>query len=712
MGSFSSFPLPYLSFATYQSPDFYSSGGDDTLRVQTWLAALGAAASNNGYARGRLPRPFTTSATSALTSAWTGGTIEIVGEADGGLILVSSAASQAALQFGTYSAAGATYITASAARGATEIQVTSTAALSVGQYVQLVVAPGPGSCQFTGSISDGTTLNVTAVEYGVLATARTLGDYTSTLLSGTTITGLGTGSGGTGTYTVSRSQTVSSETMTCYAGDGYYFRINNQIKQVVDSTHIVLARPLPVAINAAVPICGGVQFGSSFAPFLATMAMMPGRLILRNFSIDGAGAIGTNASGLLTSNLINPYIAGITITNFAATNGIGCNEQNYYEGVRRDLTAINCGQGGATAAISAASMTGTVFDNIVSKDGEGILNDWIMSSTARGMEARGSTNFRGVKFWGCADLSLDAIVGEDNALTGVDFDSCSRHIRGTNFRAVGNGNQGLLTLGAGCDDIAIHGIHAYGNGSNDVTTGGAGDLLDTNIAFTGINIDAVPGAQPGANVIIAMIAPTSVQATTTVDQVIPNGTETGVYFNAESTDALSEFTPPPAIAAAGSWTTSSTAITMSEDNPGTVTAGMAVWDATTGKAVGTVSSWPTSSTTLTLTAAASNASSGSTDNLIFGSANSYTSKTARLKRIDVELYWSAALTGLTQIIVAIGAATLKSNCLAGQVTRASFTGYLVPGQIIDVYVTQNSGSNATIKASSGTSTTQLTISDQ
>jgi hypothetical protein len=76
------------------------------------------------------------------------------------------------------------------------------------------------------------------------------------------------------------------------------------------------------------------------------------------------------------------------------------------------------------------------------------------------------------------------------------------------------------------------------------------------------------------------------------------------------------------IKAAASWTTSSTTITMSQDNPGWVTAGMTVYDATSGKAVGTVSSWPTTSTTLTLTGNASNASSGAADNLLFGGPTS------------------------------------------------------------------------------------------
>lgn len=63
---------------------------------------------------------------------------------------------------------------------------------------------------FTGSIS-GTTLTVSAVQFGTLAVRQTLGSGGGgNPTAGTTITALGSGSGGTGTYTVSVSQTLAS----------------------------------------------------------------------------------------------------------------------------------------------------------------------------------------------------------------------------------------------------------------------------------------------------------------------------------------------------------------------------------------------------------------------------------------------------------------------------------------------------------------------
>jgi hypothetical protein len=71
-----------------------------------------------------------------------------------------------------------------------------------------------GGASFTGSIS-GTTLTVTAVASGTIAVGQTVTG--SGITSNTTITALGSGSGAAGTYTVSISQTISSEAMSAPA---------------------------------------------------------------------------------------------------------------------------------------------------------------------------------------------------------------------------------------------------------------------------------------------------------------------------------------------------------------------------------------------------------------------------------------------------------------------------------------------------------------
>ncbi|CAB4123399.1 hypothetical protein UFOVP41_51 [uncultured Caudovirales phage] len=66
----------------------------------------------------------------------------------------------------------------------------------------------PSSAQFIGSIS-GTTLTVTLMKSGTIATGQQL--FGSGVVPETVITGLGTGTGGVGTYTINNTQTIASE---------------------------------------------------------------------------------------------------------------------------------------------------------------------------------------------------------------------------------------------------------------------------------------------------------------------------------------------------------------------------------------------------------------------------------------------------------------------------------------------------------------------
>jgi len=68
----------------------------------------------------------------------------------------------------------------------------------------------PANAVFTGSVS-GTTLTVTNVSSGTIATSQSL--YGIGVSAETVITALGTGTGGTGTYTVNVSQTVTARSL-------------------------------------------------------------------------------------------------------------------------------------------------------------------------------------------------------------------------------------------------------------------------------------------------------------------------------------------------------------------------------------------------------------------------------------------------------------------------------------------------------------------
>ena len=81
----------------------------------------------------------------------------------------------------------------------------------IGTY-QLSAGGTLGSCTVT---SASTALNVSAVASGTLQVGQTVSDMTSSLLTGTQITGQISGSqGAAGLYSVSQQQTVASETMT------------------------------------------------------------------------------------------------------------------------------------------------------------------------------------------------------------------------------------------------------------------------------------------------------------------------------------------------------------------------------------------------------------------------------------------------------------------------------------------------------------------
>ena len=79
-----------------------------------------------------------------------------------------------------------------------------------GAYRYTWYISSPATAVFTGSMST-TTLTVTNISSGTLAIGQSV--YGIGILPETVITALGSGTGGTGTYTINRSQTVASESM-------------------------------------------------------------------------------------------------------------------------------------------------------------------------------------------------------------------------------------------------------------------------------------------------------------------------------------------------------------------------------------------------------------------------------------------------------------------------------------------------------------------
>lgn len=141
-------------------------------------------------------------------------------------------------------------------------------------------------------------------------------------------------------------------------------------------------------------------------------------------------------------------------------------------------------------------------------------------------------------------------------------------------------------------------------------------------------------------------------------------------------------------AAASSWTTSGSTITMSISNPGgiqNVTSGT-VWDITTVKSIGTVSSW--TGTTLTLTSNASSGSSGSSDLLGFTTScgsNSAVNLQPSAAANQFDFGWSGQNGSCGLIHSAIGCGTwIDADAAQGQTTIQvhSLTGFSVGGWVL------------------------------
>ena len=99
---------------------------------------------------------------------------------------------------------------------------------------------GSTAAVVTASIA-GTTMTVSAVTSGTLAVGQKV---TGTgIAAGTTITALGTGTGGIGTYTVRKSQTVSSTTVSAYAPITTGAPSGVSGLCVTDERHLMLLRP-------------------------------------------------------------------------------------------------------------------------------------------------------------------------------------------------------------------------------------------------------------------------------------------------------------------------------------------------------------------------------------------------------------------------------------------------------------------------------------
>jgi hypothetical protein len=159
---------------------------------------------------------------------------------------------------------------------------------SYGQNLTQATIGSTSNAVVTGSIA-GNTLTVTGVTSGSLAAGDMLTG--SGVATGTVIIAYGTGSGGTGTYTLSDSQTVSSETITApsvtwtYEGDSFAL--------YVDATTMQWMFPgLGISINN----------GSGAQPYIVTGVYPYLGYVTGIWAGNATGSPGSNNSGFLGSS--------------------------------------------------------------------------------------------------------------------------------------------------------------------------------------------------------------------------------------------------------------------------------------------------------------------------------------------------------------------------------------------------------------------------
>ena len=127
-----------------------------------------------------------------------------------------------------------------------------------GAYRYTWYISSPAAAVFTGSTS-GTTLTVTTVSSGTIAIGQSL--YGIGILPETVITALGSGTGGVGTYTINRSQTVASESMSSAT-------VGARVTATISGTTMTVASVAAGALHIGQTIQGaGVTLGTIITAF-------------------------------------------------------------------------------------------------------------------------------------------------------------------------------------------------------------------------------------------------------------------------------------------------------------------------------------------------------------------------------------------------------------------------------------------------------------
>jgi hypothetical protein len=225
--------------------------------------------------------------------------------------------------------------------------------------------PGP---QFTGSIS-GNTLTVTGVTSGNLVVGETL--YGAGIAAGTTITAEGTGTGGKGTYTISTSQTVSSEVLTAagpapaISGDILFGAGHNNFDVEAGSTSGAITelsgqRDMTFSLATTAGSTGTVDITKAETHQVTSLAVGAGGVLTA--AVDPTFAIGASDTTPIFDTTVHAGQSGADGTaTFAKGATIGVSLDDIQ--TAKSATYIFVQTSGAAGSLSVGDLGGTVLKN-------------------------------------------------------------------------------------------------------------------------------------------------------------------------------------------------------------------------------------------------------------------------------------------------------------------------------------------------------------
>ncbi len=226
---------------------------------------------------------------------------------------------------------------------------------------------GQPAPKFTGAIS-GTTLTVSAVASGNLVVGQTL--YGPGIAAGTVITADLTGTGGTGTYTISTSQTVSSEALTgagappSITGDVLFGAGTNSFDIQAGTTkgavtELAGQRDLTLSVATDAGSTASVDITKAEGHQVTSLAVGSGGELTAR--VDPTFAIGASDTTAIFDTTVHAGQSGTDGTaTFADGAKIGISLDNIQTAQSAKYIFVQTGGGGA---LTVGNLGGTVLEN-------------------------------------------------------------------------------------------------------------------------------------------------------------------------------------------------------------------------------------------------------------------------------------------------------------------------------------------------------------